>query len=60
MPTEDRNTYKVSSKVLDEVKERLQGLKNGVVAIFVKNGYILAIERRERTHFTSKINGVDT
>ena len=54
LPKEDRSTRKVSSKILNEVAERLQGLQNGTVAVFVKDGYILGIERKERVHFTSR------
>lgn len=46
-----KSTEKVSPKILDKVKENLEGLQNGTVLIFVKNGYILGVERRQREHF---------
>lgn len=51
---EDRLTDKISSKIIEEIVKRLEGLKNGAVHILVKDGYVLGIETSERTHFTSK------
>jgi len=53
---EERSTEKISGEVLSEIAKKLQGLQFGVVSIFVKEGYILGVEKRERTHFTSKLD----
>ena len=51
---EDRLTERISPKMVDEIVKRLEGLKNGGVHIYVKNGYVLGIETSEKTHFTSR------
>lgn len=51
---QDRLTEKISSRMVEEIVARLEGLKNGAVHILVKDGYILGIEKSDRTHFTSR------
>jgi len=51
---EERSTKKISPKVLDEVSTKLHNLENGKVEIFVKTGYIIAIETSTREHFLSR------
>ena len=51
---QDRLTEKVSPKMVEEIVRRLEGLRNGGVHIYVKNGYVLGIETREKEHFTSR------
>jgi len=51
---QDRLTEKVSPRMMEEIIKKLEGLKNGGVHIYVKNGYILGIETSEKVHFTSR------
>lgn len=51
---QDRLTEKISPKMMEEIIRRLEGLKNGGIHIYVKNGYILGIEKSEKNHFTSR------
>lgn len=54
---EDRTTQKISSKLIDEIVCRLEGLENGTVGILVKGGVVLGIEVLQRTHFSSNLQG---
>jgi len=56
LPKEDRSTKHVTDKMLGEIANRLVALENGTVEIFVKNGYVLGIERKERIHFTAPLD----
>lgn len=43
----------VDDRVLREVARLLKGLRFGAIEIQVHDGQVVAIERRERTRFTS-------
>jgi len=50
----ERSTKEISPKVLDEISTKLHNLENGKVEIFIKTGYIIAIETSEREHLVSR------
>lgn len=51
---EERSTRKISPKMLEEISSKLHNLSNGRLEIFVKTGYVIAIETSERKHLVSK------
>lgn len=51
---EERSTSQISPEMLDEISDKLHNLRNGRLEIFVKTGYVIAIETSERDHLVSK------
>lgn len=51
---EERSTREISPELLREISHKLHNLRNGKVEIFVKTGYIIAIETSEREHLVSR------
>lgn len=51
---EERSTRQISPKLSEEISDKLHNLKNGKVEIFVKTGYVIAIETSEREHLVSR------
>ena len=51
MNKEDRSTAAISPKLMEKISNKLCGLENGIVKIYIKTGYVIAIERSEREHF---------
>jgi len=49
---EERSTTTISPELIEKISDKLCGLENGTVEIFVKTGYVIAIEKSEREHFT--------
>jgi len=51
---EERSTRQISFKLSKEISNKLHNLSNGKVEIFVKTGYVIAIETSQREHLVSK------
>ncbi len=51
---EERSTRQISPKLLEEISSKLRNLRNGKVEIFIKTGYVIAIETSERDHLVSR------
>ena len=51
---EERSTKEISPKLLEEISQKLHNLRNGKVEIFIKTGYVIAIETSEREHLVSR------
>jgi len=50
---EERSTRQISPEILEEISGKLHNLRNGRLEIFVKTGYVIAIETSEREHLVS-------
>lgn len=56
---EDRRTEKISPKLLERVREEIEGLAHGSVEIMIKSGYVIGFKFHQWRPFRSKSEGLE-